>query len=340
MLRGVIVGFGRMGLTHYSILNNHPDVKFVAICDSSKFILKSAAKYLDLETYLDSDKMIQEIKPDFVLVATPSAQHSNCVSCALKNDAHVFVEKPFAVNLEEGRRLAEYAKEKGLINQVGYVCRFNDVFMRVKSLLKSNVIGELLNFKVEMYSSTVIHASETSWRSKKNEGGGCLYDIASHGIDLINFLIGPPDKIKGSVLQSIYSQGVEDAVYSTYSYKNGATGNLIVNWSDPTYRKLAYRFEILGNTGKIIADLHAFKLYLNDTSSDSEFSEGWNHRYITDFAEPVRFYVRGNEFTRQLDYFIDCILKKQISDMCSFKEGLTTDIVIDQIRNDFNTRGH
>jgi predicted dehydrogenase len=339
MLRGAVIGFGRMGLTHFSILNNHPEVQFVAVCDSSSFMLKNIGKYSGIETFKDYHKMIDSLELDFVIVATPTGMHAEIVKYAIQNNVHIFVEKPFALNVQQGEELVGMLKGKKLVNQIGYVIRFNDVFIQVKKLLDAGVLGDLLTFKMEMYGPTLLKDAKSSWRSKKKEGGGCLYDFASHGIDLINYLIGAPDEITGSVLQSIHSVNVEDSVSSTFLYKNGVRGNLLVNWSDPSYRKPAYRFEALGRSGKIIADLHAYKVFFRAKPELDGFTQGWNQRYVTDFVEPVRFYVRGFEYTRQLDYFIDCILENRPSDVCSFEHGLETDTVIECIRKEGEIRG-
>ena len=258
MLRGAIIGFGRMGLTHFSILNNHPEVQFVAVCDSSSFMLKNIGKYTGIETFKDYRKMIDRSGLDFVIVATPTGMHAEIVKYAIQSNLHIFVEKPFALNVRQGEELVGMLKGKKLVNQIGYVIRFNDVFIQVKKLLDAGVLGDLLTFKMEMYGPTLLKDAKSAWRSKKQEGGGCLYDFASHSIDLINYLIGVPDEICGSVLQSIHSANVEDAICSTFLYKNNLRGNLLVNWSDPSYRKPAYRMEIFGRKGKIIADLHAY----------------------------------------------------------------------------------
>lgn len=123
-------------------------------------------------------------------------------------------------------------------------------FMQVKKLLDFKAIGALLTFKMEMRGPTILKDVKSGWRSKKKEGGGCLYDFASHSIDLISYLIGVPDEICGSVFQSIHSVDVEDAISSTFVYKCNLRGNLLVNWSDPSYRKPAYKMEIFGHKGK------------------------------------------------------------------------------------------
>ena len=334
MLRGAIIGFGRMGLTHFSILDNHPEVQFVAVCDSSSFMLKNIGKYTAVETFKDYRKMIDRSGLDFVIVATPTGMHAETVKYAVQNNLHVFVEKPFALNVKQGQELVEMLKGKKLVNQIGYVIRFNDVFIQVKKLLDAGVLGELLTFKMEMHGPTLLKDAKSGWRSKKKEGGGCLYDFASHSIDLINYLIGVPDEIAGSVLQRIHSVNVEDAICSTFLYKNNLRGNLLVNWSEPSYRKPAYRMEIFGRKGKIVADLHAYKVFFRNKPQFDGFTQGWNQRYITDFVEPVRFYVRGFEFTRQLDYFIDHIVNEIPCEVCNFEDGLKTDMIIERIVED------
>ena len=69
------------------------------------------------------------------------------------------------------------------------------------------------------------------------------------------------------------------------------------------------------------------------------FAQGWNFRYITDFTEPLRFYLRGYEFTRQLDHFIDCILKNKNNLISNFKDGHQADHVIDRILADASKNG-
>lgn len=332
MLRGGVIGFGRMGITHFSILNSHPDVRMAAICDTHALVRKSAQKYLGVEAYENYEKMFDAMDLQFVVVATPTASHKETVKSALAHKAHVFVEKPFTLNPTQGRELVLLAQEAHVVNQVGYVVRFNDVFMQVKKLLGSKVLGELLSFKMEMCGSTVLHDAKGSWRSKGDTGGGCLYDFASHGVDLINYLIGAPDKVSGTVLQPIHSAHVEDAMCTTYFYRSGLWGSLMVNWSDASYRKPAYRLELLGKNGKIIADMHSYKIFFRHQPTMDGFTEGWNQRYVTDFVEPVRFYLRGFEFTRQLDYFVDRIKGNRQGGICSFANGLETDEVIARIR--------
>jgi predicted dehydrogenase len=178
--------------------------------------------------------------------------------------------------------------------------------------------------------------SKSSWRGKRKTGGGCMYEFASHCIDLVIYLLGKPDKVMGSVMQRIYSSDAEDLVSSSFVYANGCSGIIMVNWSDETFRKPTNIVTIFGTKGKIVADKHTYKIYLKEPNHNRRFHKGWNTRYITDFAKSVRFYVRGNEFTRQLDYFVDCIEKGHMNNISSFAEAYKTDAVMEEIVNDAN----
>ena len=334
MLKAGFIGFGRMGITHFSILNSHDSVKIVSICDSSKTLMNIAGKYLNIGTYSDYREMIEKEHLDFVIVSTPSASHAEVIKAAIDHNIHTFTEKPFTLTPEEGRDILKLLEGKNLVNQVGYVNRFNEVVEEVKRLLDEDVIGEVKNVSSEMYGPTVLKDTKENWRGKRKMGGGCMYEFASHCIDLVVYLVGRPEKVAGSIMQSIYSSGVEDLVISNFIYSNGCSGTIMVNWSDETYRKPTNIVKVFGTKGKIIADKHMYKTYLKEPNPDNGFHEGWNTRYITDFAKSVRFYVRGNEFTRQLDYFVDCIKENRLDNISSFEEAHKTDVIMENIRQD------
>jgi predicted dehydrogenase len=338
MLRGAVIGMGRMGITHFSILNNHPEVQFVSICDSSDFILKNFERQTGIAIFTNYRKLIDKSKPDFVIVCTPTSSHAEIVKYAFVRNIHVFVEKPFTLTCREGQELVDLAREKKLVNQVGYVNRFSEVFCEVKKHITEGLIGDLTHFRFEMYGPTVTKPTKASWRSKKTEGGGCLYDFSSHCVDLINFYIGMPDLTVGSILKKIYSEDVEDAVYTNFVYKSGVTGQLMANWSDASFRKPLYKIELQGRKGKVIADQHAYKVFLAESNEQKGFDKGWDTRYVTDFSDNVRFYVRGNEFTKQLDYFIDSITGKENNSISTFADALMTDRIIEEIIKDYEER--
>ncbi len=331
-----IIGAGRMGITHYSIINSHPDVEIESVADPSALILTMMSKYLPVKTYKDYNDLLEESNVDAILVCTPPNLHFPIVKKAAEKGIHVFVEKPFTTKYNEASELARLYSGTKLVNQVGYVNRFNDVFVKVKELLDAGLIGKIIRFKSEMFSCTITNNDEGSgWRATRESGGGAVFEMASHAIDLVNFLIGKPDKVTGSSLNQIYSKNVEDIASTSMLYKNGISGTLYVNWSDTSYRKPTNKMEIFGLGGRILADQHSLKIFLNQPNEQFNMRQGWNTLYITDIFKPVPFYVRGNEFTRQLYHFVDCIQGKSTKNLCTFADGVATLEVIENLFKDY-----
>lgn len=338
MLRGGLIGLGRMGLTHFSILNTHPDVKWVAVCDSSGFVLQNLSNCVSVQTFSDYQVMLKETALDFVVVATPTAYHAEAIEAALERGLHVFVEKPFSLTTACGGPLVERAAASGLTNQVGYFLRFNEMFELVKEHLAAGRIGTPIHFRNEMYGRAVLKASRTSWRSRKNEGGGCLLDFASHCIDLSDYFFGLPCGVRGSLLRNVYSENVEDAAYATLLYDSGLSGLLMVNWSDETFRRPYNRIEVLGTKGKIVADRQECRLFLKEADESGKYPKGWSVTYLPERHRHVRFDIRGTEFTAQLDHFVDCIQHRCETCVCTFADGLKADRVIEAIQEDARGR--
>lgn len=236
--------------------------------------------------------------------------------------------------MQEGRALSALAKSRNLVNEVGYHNRFIGTFNEIKRLLHFNVIGELYHFVGESYGPVVLKEKGGTWRSEKGSGGGCLYDYASHTIDLIHFLLGKPVKVRGTQLKNIFSKDVEDAVYSNLTLDTGLTGQLSVNWSDETYRKMTTQITINGKKGKLVADATELKIFLKEDNKDLKLSKGWTIKDLTSLTENVNFYLRGEEYSSQVDHFINAIKTKNTTTKSSFESALVTDEVINLLLQD------
>ena len=338
MIRAGLIGLGKMGISHCSIINAQHDAKLVAVCDSSKFVLSAIGKYTDFKCYTDYRKMIDKSNLDCLIIATPTKLHPDMAQYAMEQNIHVFVEKPLSLTTEDGRMMVAAADAGKLVNQVGFHNRFIGSFQETKRLLEQDVIGGIYHILGEAYGPVVLKQKGGTWRSDSSEGGGCLYDYASHVVNMVNYLAGPPDDVAGTVLKKIYSKGVDDAVYATLLYNNGRSGQLSINWSDESYRKMSTQITILGDRGKIIADAQECRIYLRDKDGWEGMTNGWNMRYITDLTKPVEFNLRGEEYSAQIDYFIECIKNNKTDNVNSFASALETDIVLEKLKNDAGTR--
>jgi predicted dehydrogenase len=276
--------------------------------------------------------MIKETKPDGVVVAVPTKFHYSIIKDLLDAGLHVFAEKPFCLTAAEGEELVKLAAQKKVVNQVGYHNQFIGTFNEVKKIVDSGALGSIHHFVAESYGPVITRVKQESWRSDAAEGGGCLLDYASHVIDLVNNILAPVSGVKGSVLNSIYSSKVEDEVYAILELSNKLSGILSVNWSDETYRKMSTSITIVGTKGKLIADASELKVYFKEENAFGDYVKGWNVKYITDLTNEVDFYLRGEEYSAQLDYFVKATLGKVPNSINTFHSAWYTDRAIEMIK--------
>lgn len=332
-LRAGFVGFGRMGITHFSIMNGLQGVEIVAICEPSRTMRSALKGYLSPRLFSDYKEMIELMDLDLIVISTPPDSHAEIINLAIDNGIHFFVEKPLTLAEVDGQQIVNRLKESTIVNQVGYVNRFCETFSRLKQLLDEKIIGDIKTFSSEMYSATVLKDSSGGWRGQKKKGGGCSYEMASHCIDLVVFLFGRPKGVSGSVLQSVFSSNVDDLVTSTLIYSDSLSGRLVVNWSDASYRKPGNTVTVVGTDGKIIASKYHLRIFLKEAKPDLDLAAGWNTLYLTDLAANVDFYVRGNEFSLQLQDFLDCVREnKQTKSTCA--DAFICDQVLNSIAQD------
>ena len=327
-----MVGLGKMGLSHLAIVRAHPEVNLVAGCDASTYLTDILTKNSGLKCYADFDRMLAEEALDAIIIATPSKLHAAMVQKALDKGLHVFCEKPFVLDVKDGERLAALAESKRLVNQVGYHYRFVGAFKEAARIVKSGALGTIHHVRAEAYGPVVLRQKGGTWRSAKNEGGGALYDYACHAIDLVNFTFGMPASVGGVVRHGVFSMDVEDEIYATLYYPGGASGQLSVNWSDESFRKMSTKVSLWGTNGRVTADRQECQVYLREPHAAlPDADKGWNVRYTTDLSDEVWFYLRGEEYSAQIDYFARSIAQGRLDGENTFRSALQADAVVAMI---------
>ncbi len=288
-----------------------------------------------MSTFGDLDEMLTTVRPDAVVIATPSHLHASMVRKALEQGVHVFCEKPLFLDPRDNDELTALAAERGLVTQVGYHNRFVGTFQEVKRLLDAAALGTVTNVMAEAYGPVVLKPAGRSWRSRRASGGGCLYDYAAHPLDLLTWYFGEPSGVSGSTMTSIFSKDIDDAVTSTVRYPDGMTAQLSANWSDESKRKMTTSVRIWGTAGHIEADRQSLKVYLRGTAPLPEgYEQGWNVKYTTELTESTWFYLRGEEYSAQLDEFVGRVQEGRVDGPSTFASASVTDRVISMIAAD------
>jgi predicted dehydrogenase len=108
-----------MGLSHLAILRAHPDVEVIAACDGLSYLTTNLQRHTGIACYSDYDRMLEAERLDAVVIATPSKAHGPMVEAALRKGLHVFCEKPFVLDVQQGSKLVDLAEKAQLVTQVG-----------------------------------------------------------------------------------------------------------------------------------------------------------------------------------------------------------------------------
>lgn len=335
MIKVAVAGLGKMGLSHLAMIRTHPDVDLVAVCDSSRYVLDVLSKHTGVTTFTDYEVMLNTAQPDAVIIATPSYLHAVMSRAALTRGIHVFCEKPLFLDPADGAELTALADERHIITQVGYHNKFVGAFQEVKRLLDLGALGEVTDALAEAYGPVVLKPAGRSWRSSRESGGGCLYDYAAHPLDLLTWYMGEPEAVSGSALQTIFSREADDAVVSTLLYGGHHTAQLRANWSDESQRKMTTKISLWGTGGRIYADRQEIQVFLRGTEPIPDgYTEGWTVKYTTELSNAPWFYLRGEEYSGQLDTFVRRVIEHRLDGVNTFASASATDRVIDLIARD------
>jgi NADH dehydrogenase len=267
-LRIAIVGLGKMGILHATILATMEEVKIAAVVDVDKKLGKTAISmgfgtkfYEDLKTAIEKEKI------EAVFICTPNFNHQEIIKVCLNYDVPFMVEKPVAANFEEWQGI-----EKGMTKKVrnrsmaGYFWVQKREITFIKSLLKRKVIGEVESYRIILKHGEVF-GKKSGWMfCKRLSGGGVLMNPGPHAFSVINCLFGK-GAIVSSQLKNIYENEVEDE--ARVELKHGRIrGELMASWSVKNEPVLKIEIEIRGQKGKII--FRDGKLTVNTKQYDYE----------------------------------------------------------------------
>jgi len=184
-----------------------------------------------------------------VYVATPVFLHANQTIACLRAGRHVLCEKPMAMNPAEAASMNIAASETGLILGVAYYRRCYPKVNRAKALMEAGAIGRPVLAEGMCHAWFNPGSGPRAWvTDPKAAGGGPLYDIASHRIDLMNYLFGEPVRVSSHRSTLVHAIDVEDNATVLIDYRSGTRGMVDVRWHSRIARD---EFRICGTEGAI-----------------------------------------------------------------------------------------
>lgn len=229
-----------------------PNSQLTAVMRRDKKLAEDYAKRHNVpKWYSEAEDLIHDPEVNAVYIATPPAFHKEYTIAAAKAGKAVYVEKPMAINLSECMEMIDVCKKADVPLFVAYYRRALPKFLKIKELVNQGVIGEVRFVATTQYQPLEVLEEDTKipWRLNKDiAGGGLFYDLASHTLDYLDFLLGPIKKVKGFSTNQGGAYEIDDIASGSYLFESGVHG--IGTWCFSAFQR-EDRNEIIGSKGKI-----------------------------------------------------------------------------------------
>ncbi len=246
MLKWLVIGIG--DITTKRVLPgilSEPRSRLVGIVTRD---LEKAESF-SVPAWTSLDAAFAQSGADAVYVATPVFLHAAQTIASLNAGAHVLCEKPTAMNYAEATSMQQAAEQANRKLGIAYYRRAYPKVNRAKQLIEAGAIGRPVFAEATSHAWVEPGDREVNWRiDPKRAGGGPLYDIASHRIDLMNYLFGAPIRVSGHRSTLVQPIDVEDNATVMIDYENGVRGIVDVRWHSRVARD---EFRLRGTDGEI-----------------------------------------------------------------------------------------
>ncbi|WP_400248150.1 Gfo/Idh/MocA family protein [Niallia sp. JL1B1071] len=222
--------------------------KLVAVMRRNGELAKDYAKRHNVpKWYDDAVALINDPEVDAVYIATPPGFHKEYTILAAKAGKPVYVEKPMARNYQECLEMIEVCKQAEVPLFVAYYRRALPRFLKIKEIIDSGVLGDIRFVRTIQYQPPL--NDDQAWRVQPElAGGGLFLDLASHTLDILDFLFGPIKEAKGFASNQNGSYQAEDIVTGTYLFESGIHGT--GTWCFSAHDHIDEN-EIVGSKGKL-----------------------------------------------------------------------------------------
>jgi|TARA_Y100000031_G_scaffold141685_2_gene170447 predicted dehydrogenase len=212
-----IVGAGSIGELTAIDLSRHPNVDLVAVADANEKRCLQLAARLDVPHAFATAGDLFAAELDAVYIAVPNAMHATLAKQALNTGLHVMLEKPFALNLEEARSVADTASRTGNTLIVGMNQRFERNVQRARALVAEGALGEVYHAKAFWRRRSGIPRIGSWFTDRASAGGGALLDIGVHMLDACLFVLDNfrPLSVSGATYTRLGNRGIGDGTWGS-----------------------------------------------------------------------------------------------------------------------------
>jgi predicted dehydrogenase len=218
--------------------------------------------------YGDAEALLRDPEVDAVYVATPPSSHRHYAGLAAAAGKPVYVEKPMAIDHGECRAMIDACRAAGVPLVTAYYRRALPRFARIKALVDEGAIGAVRAATICVHRGFVPPPGERPWRiDPAVAGGGLFVDLASHQLDLLDWILGPVVDVSGGAANQGGHYDAEDVVNAAFAFASGARGTGL--WSFSASGDLD-RTELIGTRGRIVYTTFSDAAVLVETGAGTE----------------------------------------------------------------------
>ena len=248
-IRIAVVGCGRISKNHFGSIKEHSnDLELVSICDNEAKVLSEHEEKYKVKGYLKLEDMLKNEDIDIVTICTPSGVHPDQVVMAAEHGVHVMTEKPMATRWEDGVRMVKACDKAAVRLFVVKQNRRNTTLQLLKRAVTEKRFGKINMVHLNVFwTRPQDYYDQAEWRGTWEFDGGAFMNQASHYIDLLDWLIGPVDKIQ-AMMSTSRDIEAEDTGVLNVRWRNGTLGSMAVTML--TYpQNMEGSITILGDKG-------------------------------------------------------------------------------------------
>ena len=318
-LRVGIAGYGVVGKRRRIYIDNHPELKTVAVCDK---VFEQANSLPEEISYFSDYRRLLEEKLDVLFVCMTNDMAAEVTIAGLNCGLHVFCEKPPGRNVEDIERVIECEKSHPTLKLMyGFNHRYHNSVQEALKLVHSGELGRVLNLRGVYGKSMLITFDQTDWRTKRKlAGGGILLDQGIHMVDLMRLFGGEFEDIHSFVSNDFWEYDVEDNAYAIMRTRNGIVGML---HSSATQWRHRFHLEIGMSNGSVILGgiLSGSKSYGAETLTVAYATPETDNG---DPKEQTTRFNRDSSWGEEIGLFADVVLNNRVVKSGSSKEALMT----------------
>ena len=250
-IRIAIVGCGRISKNHFGSIEKHTEeLELVAVCDTNIDTLALHSEKYKVKGYRRMEEMLSAEDIDLIALCTPSGIHADQAELAALAGVHVMTEKPMATRWQDGVRMVRACDKAGVRLFVIKQNRRNTTLQLLKRAIDEKRFGKIHMVHLNVFwTRPQEYYDQAKWRGTWEFDGGAFMNQASHYVDLLEWLIGPVDKVQ-AMMSTTRDIEVEDTGVLNVKWRNGALGSMSVTML--TYPKnLEGSITILGENGTV-----------------------------------------------------------------------------------------